>query len=65
MYKTIIEIPSEFIQPLNEMVQLSGAGSVEEWTKNVVRNIIIDYQLKKDLNPEYEKRMNFLVSLWP
>lgn len=60
-----IEIPQPFLQPLNEMVMQSGAGSSEAWVKNLVKNVIMDYQLKKDLGPEYQRRMAYLQTLWP
>ena len=65
MYQILIEIPPQFRQALDEIVQQSGAGSREEWAKNLVRSMIIDYQLTKDLGPEYQRRMQYLLSLWP
>ena len=65
MYQISTQIPQPFLRPLDEIVQQSGAGSRENWLKNLVRNIIIDYQVKKDLGPEYQKKMNYLLSLWP
>jgi metal-responsive CopG/Arc/MetJ family transcriptional regulator len=60
-----IEIPQQFLQPLNELVMQSGAGSSEAWVKNLIKNVIMDYQLKKDLGPEYQRRMAYLQTLWP
>ena len=35
MYEITIEIPPQFLQPLDELVQQTMAGSREQWAKNV------------------------------
>lgn len=65
MIQIEVTIPEPFIAPLDELVSHTGAGSREEWLKNVVRDIIINYQTQKDVGPEFQKRMLFCRSLWP
>jgi metal-responsive CopG/Arc/MetJ family transcriptional regulator len=65
MYSITLEIPPQFLEPLDELVQQTMAGSRDQWAKNVIRNMIINYQVSKDFNAEQQKRWSYLFSLWP
>jgi len=60
-----VTIPPEFDQTLNELVTLSQAPSREVWLRNVVRNMLFDYQLRKDFAPQQQSRLQQLNSFWP
>ncbi len=59
-----IQIPDEFLQALDDLVMQTGAGTRETWARNVIGNILVDYQLKKDLGPQMQARYQFLLGLW-
>jgi len=65
MYQVTVPIPETFLQPLDELVQQANVGSRDEFVKNVVRNIIFDYQMRKDLGPQQQQRMMQLMNMWP
>jgi len=60
-----VTIPPEFDQALNELVTLSQAPSREAWLANVVRNMLFDYQFRKDFAPQQQLRLQQLNGLWP
>jgi metal-responsive CopG/Arc/MetJ family transcriptional regulator len=64
MAKITITIPDQFLQPLDELVMQTGAGNRETWVKNVIGQILVDYQLKKDLAQQIQQRTAYLASLW-
>jgi metal-responsive CopG/Arc/MetJ family transcriptional regulator len=64
MARITVTIPDQFLQPLDEMVSQSGAGTRENWVRNVVGQILVDYQLKKDLAQQIQQRTVYLTSLW-
>jgi metal-responsive CopG/Arc/MetJ family transcriptional regulator len=64
MARITVTIPDQFLQPLDEMVRQSGAGTRENWVRNVVGQILVDYQLKKDLAQQIQQRTVYLTSLW-
>lgn len=64
MATIMVNIPDQFLQPLDEMVMQSGAGSREKWIRNVIGQILVDYQLKKDLAAQIQQRTAYLSSLW-
>jgi hypothetical protein len=60
-----VTIPPEFEQALNELVTLSQASSKEVWLGNVVRNLVFDYQIRKDFGPQQQMRFQQLSGFWP
>jgi hypothetical protein len=60
-----VTIPPEFDQALTELVTLSQAPSREAWLANVVRNMLFDYQLRKDFAPQQQLRIQQFNGLWP
>ena len=60
-----VTIPTEFQQSLNELVMLNKAPSREVWLANAVRNMIFDYQMRKDFALQQEARFKQLSALWP
>ena len=65
MNKLTVTIPAEFQQALNELVALSKAPSREAWLANAVRNLVFDYQMRKDFALQQEARFKQLSALWP
>lgn len=59
-----IVIPNEFLQALDELVMQTAAGTRETWLRNVVANILVEYQLRKDLAQQIQRRTMELSSLW-
>ncbi len=59
-----IPVPDQFLPPLDELVAQTGAGTRERWAKNVLANILIDFQLRKDFGPQMEQRTKQLWSFW-
>jgi hypothetical protein len=64
MTTIVITIPDEFVQPLNELVFQSGAVNRETWARNVIGNILLDYQVKKEFGPQMQQRMSDLMNYW-
>ena len=60
-----ITIPSTFQQTLDELVRMSNAPSREAWFTNLVRNVVFDYQIRKDFAPQQEERIKQLNAYWP
>ncbi len=66
MAEITISIPDQFLPLLDELVaQAPGVGSREEWVKNFLRNFLLDYQIKKQLGPQYQQMMTYLLGIWP
>jgi metal-responsive CopG/Arc/MetJ family transcriptional regulator len=59
-----IEIPSEFMKSLDELVMQSGAGTRELWLRNTIGNMLIQYQVQKDFAPQLQRRTIELTGLW-
>lgn len=64
MASVTIQIPDEFLQPLDELVMQTASGTRETWIRNLVGSMLIDYQLKKDLAVQINDRNSYLLSLW-
>ncbi len=64
MYQVTVPIPDAFIQPLDELVQQANAPSREEFIKVIVRNFIVEYQMRKDLAPQQQQKMFQLMNMW-
>jgi metal-responsive CopG/Arc/MetJ family transcriptional regulator len=64
MSQFVISIPNEFLDPLDELVVKTGAGSREMWFKQTIGNILIEYQVRKDLDAQIQQRTKYLASLW-
>ncbi len=65
MNEIIVSIPPAFIPALDELVMQSGAGTREQWLKNVVKGILFEYQMRKDFGVEQQSRAMQLNTLWP
>jgi len=65
MSNITVNIPPQFEQALNELVNLSQAPSREVWLANVVRNLVLDYQIRKDFGPQQQMRFQQLNAYWP
>ena len=65
MNEIIITVPDQFLQPLDELVQQASAGTREQFVTNLLRNIVLDYQMRKETMPQQQQRMFQLMSMWP
>jgi len=64
MAQFTIVIPNEFIPALDELATQSGAGTRELWLRNTVGNMLIQYQVQKELALQIQRRTLELSSLW-
>ena len=64
MEQFTIVIPNEFIPALDELATQSGAGTRELWLRNTVGNMLIQYQVQKELALQIQRRTLELSSLW-
>ena len=65
MNQVTVSIPPSFLPVLDELVLQTGAGTREQWLKNVVKQILFDCQMRKDFASDQQKRFLQLNSLWP
>ena len=65
MYEITVTIPDPFLQSLDELVQQANAGTREQFVKNLVRNFVFDYQMRKEIMPQHQQRMVQLMNMWP
>ncbi|MGD0120469.1 MAG: hypothetical protein ABSD30_20565 [Candidatus Binatus sp.] len=59
-----ITIPNEFLPALDELVALNSAGTRDLWLRNTIGNMLIQYQVQKDLSQQIQRRTLELTSLW-
>jgi metal-responsive CopG/Arc/MetJ family transcriptional regulator len=59
-----ITIPNEFLPALDELVALNNAGTRDLWLRNTIGNMLIQYQVQKDLSQQIQRRTLELTSLW-
>lgn len=64
MYEITITIPDLFLEPLDELVQQANAGTREQFVTNVVRNVVVDYQMRKETMGQHQERMFQLMNMW-
>ncbi len=64
MAQFTINVPKEFLQPLDELVAQTGAGTRERWLTNVVGQVLVDYQTTKELGAKVQERKLQLGRLW-
>ena len=56
MNSVTISIPPTFLPVVNELVQLSQSGTCEQWVANVVRGVVLDYQIRKEFSQNQQAR---------
>lgn len=59
-----ITIPNEFLPALDELVVQTGAGTRDLWLRNTIGNMLIQYQVQKELAPQFQQRTLELTNLW-
>jgi metal-responsive CopG/Arc/MetJ family transcriptional regulator len=59
-----INVPNEFLPTLDELVIQTGAGSRELWLRNTIGNMLIQYQVQKELGQQIQRRTLELSNLW-
>jgi hypothetical protein len=65
MYKITIEVPEQFLPVMDDFVMRMQAGTRENWTKNVIRNMLIQGLCERDLMMQFQQRNGYYASLWP
>lgn len=63
MARFTIVVPDQFVQPLNELASQNQVDQ-ETWLRNVVGNILIDYEVRKEFGKQIQDRTAFLAGLW-
>ena len=64
MAQFTLTIPNEFLPALDELVVQTQAGSRDAWIRNVIGNMLVQYQIQKELAPQARQREAELVGLW-
>jgi metal-responsive CopG/Arc/MetJ family transcriptional regulator len=64
MLKVVVTVPDEFLQPLDELVVQSQAGSREEFVRNAVREMLVNYEVQKEFSNPMRGRYMQLVSMF-
>ena len=59
-----IKIPDQFLPVLDELVTQTGAGTREVYARNLLANILIDYELRKEFGQNMQARTQQLMALW-
>ena len=59
-----ITIPNEFLPALDELVVQNGAGTRDLWLRNTIGNILIQYQVQKELAQQIQRRTLEFTTLW-
>jgi len=59
-----ITIPNEFLPVLEELVAQTGAGTRDLWLRNTIGNMLIQYQVQKELAQQIQRRTVEFTSLW-
>jgi hypothetical protein len=54
-----------FLPVVDELVQLSQSGTREQWVANVVRGVVLDYQIRKEFSQNQQARAQQLSGFWP
>ena len=64
MNSVTISIPPMFLPVVDELVQLTQSGNREQWMANVVRGVVIDYQVRKEFSQNQQARAQQLSGFW-
>ena len=64
MYQITVTVPDQFLPALDELVVQANAGTREQFVENLVRNFIVDYQMRKEFGPPQQQRMIQLMEMW-
>jgi metal-responsive CopG/Arc/MetJ family transcriptional regulator len=59
-----ITVPNEFLPIMDEVVAQTGAGTRDLWLRNAIGNMLIQYQVQKELAHEFERRTLELTNFW-
>jgi metal-responsive CopG/Arc/MetJ family transcriptional regulator len=64
MAQIVINIPDEFLQPLDELVVQDRAGTRENWIHNAVGNLLVQYSVNREFMPQMQRRSMELSVFW-
>jgi hypothetical protein len=59
-----IKVPDQFLSVMDELVTQTGAGSREIYLRNLVANILIDYEMRKEFGANMQARTQQLMAMW-
>jgi len=59
-----IRVPDQFLAVMDELVTQTGAGTREIYARNLLANILIDYELRKEFGANMQARTQQLMALW-
>jgi hypothetical protein len=65
MYKITVEVPEQFLPVMDEFVMRMQAGTRENWTKQVIRNMLISALCEKDVMMQFQTKNRYYTGLWP
>lgn len=60
-----VHIPPAFMPVIDELVRLSRSGTREQWLANVARQVLFDYQLRKEFGDRHQQRIQQMSEFWP
>lgn len=63
MARLSIDIPDQFLEPLKELAAQNNVAP-ETWVRNMVANILIDYEVRKEYGQQLQQRTSFLARMW-
>ena len=61
MSEIVVTVPEMFVPVVDRLVAMTQAGSREAWVANVVRGLVIEFQIGQ----EQQGRAQELLSQWP
>ena len=64
MAQLVINIPDEFLRPLDELVLQDHAGTREQWIHNALGNLLIQYQVNREFMARMQQRSSELMLFW-
>ncbi len=56
MLQVVVTIPDEFLQPLDELVMRAQAGSREQFVRNAVRDLLVNFEVGKEYDTQMRQR---------
>ena len=64
MLQVLVTIPDEFLQPLDELVTRAQVASREEFVRNAIRDLLINYEVTKEFDMPMRGRYMQLAPLF-
>jgi metal-responsive CopG/Arc/MetJ family transcriptional regulator len=64
MLQVLVTIPDEFLQPLDELVARAQVASREEFVRNAIRELLINYEVTKEFDMPMRGRYTQLAAFF-